>query len=196
LPFAKLFVKWNPNTLSVISFLLAVLAAFTIFFADRDWQILLPLASVLILLSGLFDAIDGKVARLAGKASRRGDFVDHVLDRYSDVVLIGAVGVSSWSDPILGILALSGVLLTSYMGTQAQAVGAGRNYGGLLGRADRMVLLIAVPLVQALIMALGYSYFQVGSYTVTVFDLMMIWFAVVGHITAIQRAVTTYKHIR
>ncbi len=151
---------------------------------------------MLILLSGLFDAVDGKVARLTGKSSRRGDFVDHVLDRYSDLILIGAVGVSSWSDPVLGLLALSGVLLTSYMGTQAQAVGAGRNYGGLLGRADRMVLLIAVPLVQALIMALGYSYFTIGSYAITIFDLMLIWFAVVGHLTAIQRAVSTYKRIK
>ncbi|HVO77658.1 MAG TPA: CDP-alcohol phosphatidyltransferase family protein [Methanomassiliicoccales archaeon] len=193
---AKAFVHWNPNTLSVISFVLAVLAAFDIFFADRDWQVLLPLASILIILSGLFDAVDGKVARMTGKSSRRGDFVDHVLDRYSDLFLIGAVGLSSWSDPILGLLALSGVLLTSYMGTQAQAVGAGRNYGGLLGRADRMVVLIAVPLVQALIMALGYDYFQVGSFTITIFDLMLIWFAVVGHITAIQRAVSTYKRIK
>ncbi len=193
---AKAFVRWDPNALSAISFGLAVLAALTIFFADRDWQLLLPLASVLILLSGLFDAVDGKVARMTGKSSRRGDFVDHVLDRYSDLFLIGAVGLSSWSDPVLGLLAISGVLLTSYMGTQAQAVGAGRNYRGLLGRADRMVLLIAVPLVQALIMALGYSYFQIGAYTVTIFDLMMIWFAVVGHITAVQRAVSTYKSIK
>jgi len=193
---AKAFIRWNPNTLSFISFLLAVLAAFCIFFADRYWQLLLPLASVLILLSGLFDAIDGKVARLTGKSSRRGDFVDHVLDRYSDLILIGAVGVSSWSDPYLGILALSGVLLTSYMGTQAQAVGAGRNYGGLLGRADRMVLLIAVPLVQWALMSFGVSSFTVLTFTITVFDLMMIWFAVVGHLTAIQRAVSTYKRIK
>jgi archaetidylinositol phosphate synthase len=154
------------------------------------------LSSVLILLSGLFDAIDGKVARLIGKASRRGDFVDHVLDRYSDVILIGAIGISSWSDPILGLLALSGVLLTSYMGTQAQAVGAGRNYGGLLGRADRMVLLIAIPLVQWVLMSFGYGSFTVLTYSITVFDLLLIWFAVVGHLTAIQRAVSTYKRIK
>ena len=38
--------------------------------------------------------------------------------------------------------------MLSYMGTQAQAIGAGRDYAGLLGRADRLVVLIMVPIIQ------------------------------------------------
>ena len=37
----------------------------------------------------------------------------------------------------IGVFALTGVLMSSYLGTQAQAVGVGRYYGGILGRADR-----------------------------------------------------------
>jgi len=167
-----------------------------IFFADRDWQLLLPLASVLVLLSGYLDALDGKVARLTGKSSRKGDFIDHVLDRYSDVLLIGAIAVSSWCSPYLGLVAMVGVLLTSYMGTQAQAVGAGRRYAGLLGRADRMVLLIAAPMVQWLMMLGGVSSIGILSYHLSIFDLVMIWFAVVGNLTAVQRAYSTYRSLR
>jgi archaetidylinositol phosphate synthase len=167
-----------------------------IFFADRDWQLLLPLASVLVLLSGYLDALDGKVARLTGKSSRKGDFIDHVLDRYSDVLLIGAIAVSSWCSPYLGLVAMAGVLLTSYMGTQAQAVGVGRRYAGLLGRADRMVLLIAAPMVQWLMMLGGVSSIGILSYNLSIFDLVMIWFAVVGNLTAVQRAYSTYRSLR
>ena len=115
---------------------------------------LLPLASALVITSGFFDALDGKVARLTGRTSKRGDLLDHILDRYSDVVMIGAIAVSAWCNPYIGLLALTGVLLTSYMGTQAQAVGAGRLYSGLLGRADRLVLLCLAPLLEMVLLTL------------------------------------------
>ena len=131
---------------------MACIAGLLIFLSPGNWPFLLPLSAVAVLLSGFLDAVDGKVARLTGRASRRGDLLDHILDRYSDVVMIGAVAVSSWCNPYLGMLAIIGVLLTSYMGTQSQAVGAGRLYAGLLGRADRVVLLTVAPLIQALFM--------------------------------------------
>ncbi len=159
-------------------------------------MLLLPLASVLVLVSGFFDALDGRVARITGKASRSGDFVDHVLDRYADVLMIGAVAVSPWCNPYLGIVALTGVLLTSYMGTQAQAVGAGRLYSGLLGRADRVVLLLLVPIVQWILLLLGGGWIDLGFASLSIFELMMLWFAVVGNLTAVQRAVTVWRRIR
>ena len=140
MPLAKGLTRFSPNTISGISLVIAFLAALATFYSPEHWQILLPLAAILVLVSGLFDALDGKVARLTGKTSKRGDFLDHVLDRYADVLMIGAVAVSAWCNPYLGMAAIIGVLLTSYMGTQAQAVGAGRKYSGLLGRADRIVL--------------------------------------------------------
>ena len=47
----------------------------------------------------------------------------------------------------IGFGAIIGVLMLSYMGTQAQAVGAGREYAGLLGRADRLIVLMLVPIL-------------------------------------------------
>ena len=180
----------------MLSFVLAGLAGVLIFFADGPWQIFLPLAALAVFLSGFFDALDGKVAKMTGKASRRGDYVDHVLDRYSDVLMVGAIAVSAWCNTVLGLLALVGVLLTSYMGTQAQAVGVGRNYGGLLGRADRIVLLIAAPLAQYALMANGMVRFEIASYNISAFEVVMIWFAVVGNLTAAQRAVKGYRLLK
>jgi archaetidylinositol phosphate synthase len=154
------------------------------------------LAAVIVLISGFLDALDGKIARLSGKAGRRGDFVDHVIDRYADVIMIGAVAVSAWCNPYLGMMAIIGVLLTSYMGTQAQAVGAGRHYAGLLGRADRLVLMVAACLVQWVFFLFGIVWIELSFVSFTVFEVMMLWFAVVGNLTAIQRAYSTWKFLK
>jgi archaetidylinositol phosphate synthase len=165
------------------------------YFSTENWELLLPLAAILVIVSGFFDALDGKIARLAGKASKKGDFVDHVLDRYADVFMIGGVAISAWCSPFVGILAIVGVLLTSYMGTQAQALGAGRLYAGLLGRADRVVLLTVFPLIQWAVMSYSTGWFTIGSFTFSIMELMMIYFAVMGNFTAVQRAVTVWKRL-
>jgi len=112
------------------------------------------------------------------------------------VLMIGAVAVSAWCNAYLGLLAIVGVLLTSYMGTQAQAVGAGRHYGGILGRADRMVLMILATFITWVLLFFDIRSFTLGSYSITVFEVMMLWFAVVGNVTAIQRAVSTYRILK
>jgi archaetidylinositol phosphate synthase len=147
-----------------------------------------------VILSGYLDAVDGMVARIAGKAGKRGDFIDHVFDRYADIFMIGGVAISGWCNIYIGLLALLGVLMTSYMGTQAQALGIGRMYAGLLGRADRIVLMFIVPLLQLAMTAItGERSFEIGPIELTLFEVMMLWFAVIGNLTAIQRAAYTWK---
>ncbi len=196
-PMAKALTGFSPNAISGMSLVVAFFAALATFYSPEHWQILLPLITVLVLLSGLFDALDGKIARLTGKTSKRGDFLDHVLDRYADVLMIGAVAVSAWCNPYLGMAAIIGVLLTSYMGTQAQAVGAGRRYSGLLGRADRIVLSLVIPMVQFVFMWVnGDGWLTFGPIRLSAFEMMMLWFAVVGNMTAIQRAWGTWKELK
>lgn len=195
-PIANVFKGVHPDIISFTALGLAVLAGVGIYFSYDHWQLLLPLSAFLVIISGLFDGLDGKVARLAGKANKRGDFLDHVLDRYADVLMIGAVAVSAWCSPYLGMMAIIGVLLTSYMGTQAQAVGVKRMYGGLLGRADRIVLSFIIPLVQLVMMLLGYREIGILGFEVNAFEVMMLWFAVVGNLTAVQRAAITWKGLK
>ena len=167
-PVAKAMSRFDPNTISCL-FRHGVGGGILLFFSPYSWELLLPLSAVAVLVSGFLDAIDGKVARLTGKASKQGDVLDHILDRYSDVVMIGAVAVSAWCNPYIGIMAIIGVLLTSYMGTQSQAIGAGRLYAGLLGRADRVVLLTArAPAVLFMLtlpgnLEAGDTYYQHGT---------------------------------
>jgi len=194
-PVAKAMVKVHPNTISFLAIILAGVAGVLLYFSFDNW-VLLPISAVVVMVSGFLDGLDGKVARLAGIADRRGDFLDHVLDRYADMLMIGGVAVSAWCSPYLGMMALIGVLLTSYMGTQAQAVGAKRMYAGLLGRADRIVLSFLIPLVQMVMVLLGHSSIELLGIEFNAFEVMMLWFAVVGNLTAIQRAVLTYDWLR
>ena len=113
-PVAKRLINVNPNMVSWAGLLLALLCGVIFYFsADRDW--LLIVGAVMVLVSGYFDALDGKIAKLAGKAGRKGDYLDHVFDRYADVFMIGGVAFSAWCNPYLGMLALIGVLITAAM---------------------------------------------------------------------------------
>jgi archaetidylinositol phosphate synthase len=195
-PAANALRNVHPDIISFTALILAAVAGVMLYFSYDHWLILLPLSAIIVLVSGFFDGLDGKVARLAGKADRRGDFLDHVLDRYADVLMIGGVAVSAWCSPYLGMMAIVGVLLTSYMGTQAQAVGAKRMYAGLLGRADRIVLSFLIPLVQLVMMLLGHREVDIFGFQINAFEVMMLWFAVVGNLTAIQRAAVTWKGLK
>ena len=196
-PVAKRLINVNPNMISWAGLILAFACGFVFWLSGtegKDW--LLPVGAMMVIVSGYFDALDDKVAKMSGKAGPKGDYLDHVFDRYADVFMIGGVAFcATWCDPYLGMLALVGVLLTSYMGTQAQAIGAPRLYAGLLGRADRVVLSTLFPLIQFVAMQFGYGTIDVAGFSITWMEIMMIWFAVVGNLTAIQRAIITWRNL-
>lgn len=177
-------VDLTPNGVSVVAFGFALAAGGAFLAVDADsayggspaWYLL---GSLFVLCNGWLDLVDGALARELGSDSLGGDLLDHVLDRYADLAIVGglAAGANAYG---LGLLAITGVLMTSYLGTQIQAVGLGREYGGLLGRADRLALVGVVGVV---------AFFVPGPVvaSLTVVELLLVLFAVVGHFTALQR---------
>jgi archaetidylinositol phosphate synthase len=174
----------TPDGVSVLAFVFALAAA-------AGFVVASPLAYVVagtcVLLNGSLDLLDGQLAREQGVESRAGDLLDHVLDRYADVVLVAglAAGVGRFG---LGLAAVTGVLLTSYMGTQVQAVGLGRNYGGLVGRADRLALMGVTAFLAAVVTA--------PLFGLTVVGWLLVFLAVVGHLTAIQRFYGAWRDLQ
>jgi len=191
MPVARVFSDVNPNVLSLVSLILAAVAAVCYVLESPH---LLLLAALFVLASGFFDALDGKVARISSKASKRGDFVDHVIDRYADVFILAAIAVSARCEVSFGLFAVIGVLLASYMGTQAQALGLGREYRGILGRADRIAVLVVVSLVQYLLEVADSAYAaDILGYSAVAW--MMVYFGLAGNITAVQRAWMIWKSL-
>ena len=193
-PVAKKLINVNPNTISWLGLITAFVSGVLMYLSsDNHWFLLIGAA--VVILSGYFDALDGKIAKLSGKASKKGDYLDHVFDRYADLFMIGGVAISAWCNIYIGLLALVGVLLTSYMGTQAQAVGAPRLYAGLLGRADRVVLSTLFPVIQFVMCMIGFDAIQIADWSISWMEIMVIYFAVMGNVTAIQRGIITWNNM-
>lgn len=178
-PFVSLSVRLGltPDRVSLLAFALAAGAGGAYYFAHNDaiWYLV---GAFLVLANGWLDLLDGALARRLEVDSQGGDLLDHVLDRYADILIIAglAAGIGQYA---LGLAAVTGVLMTSYLGTQSQAVGLDRVYGGLLGRADRLAL---VGLVTAVAPAIGGILFGLP-----LVGWLLVVFAVVGHLTALQR---------
>jgi archaetidylinositol phosphate synthase len=177
-------VGLTPNGISVLAFGFAVAAGAVYTLAgeavggvDPD-PILYLVGAVLVFLNGWMDLMDGALARRQGTDSRAGDLLDHVLDRYADIVIVAGLAGGA-GQYLLGLLAVTGVLMTSYLGTQAQAVGLDRVYGGVVGRADRLAIIGATTAVAAVLSAPLYGLTLVG--------WLLVFLAVVGHLTALQR---------
>ncbi|MHB9286259.1 CDP-alcohol phosphatidyltransferase family protein [Halobacteriales archaeon Cl-PHB] len=175
----------TPDGVSIVAFALAVAAGGAFYAAGTDPMLYLA-GSLLVFLNGWLDLVDGALARELDVASRGGDLLDHVLDRYADIaIVVGlAAGIDRWP---LGLAAVTGVLMTSYLGTQAEAVDLDRVYGGYLGRADRLALVgfvgVVAPFVTDTLAGL------------TIVGWLLALFAVVGHLTAVQRFVSARRSL-
>ena len=123
----------NPMGISMLSLVTALTAGYSFYMADLENKEWLLLGALMVFLTAVLDALDGIVARMRDMSSKRGDLVDHTLDRVADIIMLGGVALGPLVDTTIGFAAIIGVLMLSYMGTQAQAVGAGRDYAGLLG---------------------------------------------------------------
>ncbi len=176
-PIAKV-IPLGPMGISLVSLITAIGAGYSFYIADLEEKQWLLIGALMVFLTAVFDALDGIVARMREIASRRGDLVDHTLDRVADIIIIGGIALGPLVDVTLGFAAIIGILMLSYMGTQAQAVGAGREYAGLLGRADRLVVLVMVPIIQ---------YFSDGYQEWNYMTLMCYGFAIICTASAIYR---------
>jgi archaetidylinositol phosphate synthase len=193
-PVAKVFSGISPNVLSAVSLICAALMFF-ILVLWRD-PFALVIALILVILNGFFDAIDGAVARVTGKGSPKGDLVDHVIDRYADFFIITGIGMSAFAHAELGLLTLGSVMIASYMGTQSQALGMKRDYGGILGRAERMVLLIIfLPLqyVSVMYYLSNPHIMSVSGFGISVLDVLLVILIVASNVTALQRLLRMWR---
>ncbi|MFQ3320447.1 MAG: archaetidylinositol phosphate synthase [Natronomonas sp.] len=177
-------VGLTPDGISIVAFGFAALAAgaYTLGGAAvagvGPRQELYLLGAVFVFVNGWLDLLDGALARLQGTDSMAGDLLDHVLDRYADIVIIAGLAAGT-TEYLLGFLAVTGVVMTSYLGTQAQAVGLERVYGGLVGRADRLAIIGATTVATAV--------YPSELYGLTLVGWLLVFLAVVGHLTALQR---------
>jgi len=188
-PFARRY-PWSPNSLSILSLFFALGAAIVINLDDELGDIVLVLAGCFIFLNAVCDGMDGQVARFRKITSKKGDLIDHTFDRVADLTILIGISFSVYCEMWIGILAISTVMMVSYLGTQSQALGIGRNLKGLLGRADRLALLIFVPLIQYIAM----TTLDTGDiHGYQLLEWLLLFFILASTITCLQRFRVIWK---
>lgn len=180
---AELFHKLGltPNHVSGLGIIFSILAAITYSLWQID-SILLIIAPILMLISGLFDALDGAIARIYGEATKFGGFFDSVLDRYADAVVLSGIIVGGLTNLIWGLAALFGSLLVSYARARAEAAGVKMESVGLAERAERIVIVVAASFL---------SYVWIDALNWSILLL-----AILTNLTVVQRALYFYRAVK
>lgn len=133
----------NPNFLTVIGVLINVGCGVLFGFGQFFW------AGIVLIVANLFDMLDGNVARLSGRVTPFGGFLDSSLDRLSDMVaFLGIIVFYASNTPqhsllnvTLAGIGLIGSVMVSYTTARSEGMGVKANVG-FLQRPERIVLLI------------------------------------------------------
>lgn len=138
----RLCVRWviHPDMISYLSIVVSAAAALC-FFKAEAYPILLIAGPALCYLRLWFNMLDGMVALEAAEASWRGEILNDLPDRFSDVLIFIGVAHSGLNAPLGGYLAAILALLTAYVGMLGQAVGVHREFSGIMSKPWRMVAL-------------------------------------------------------
>jgi CDP-diacylglycerol--glycerol-3-phosphate 3-phosphatidyltransferase len=149
-PLARLLVRASlkPNQLTV----LGLGVSFTAAVAYGRGQV--RLGGLLTAVAGGLDILDGAVARASGQVTFYGAFLDSVLDRYSDLIILFGIIASFLylrrsTEVILAMATVLGSVMVSYTRARAEGIGISCNVG-LMERGERMLILIAGSLLDQL----------------------------------------------
>src|SRR3954469_8510207 len=130
----------DADAISYLSIVAALIGAIG-FWKSGATRWLLIVAPLFCYLRLWVNMLDGLVAVAAGKASRRGEILNDLPDRISDIVIFVGVAHSGLMNPLIGYWAAILAVLTSYVGLFGQALGVQRQFGGIMSKPWRMVAL-------------------------------------------------------
>jgi CDP-diacylglycerol--glycerol-3-phosphate 3-phosphatidyltransferase len=204
-PFVKLLIKLGltPNAVTSIGFVLNVgVAVIFVIGAEegnRGDLTYVGWAGALILFAGLFDMLDGQVARLGNMKSTFGALYDSVLDRYSELIMfLGIcyylVAHHYFLSSIFAFIALIGSMMVSYVRARAEGLGI-ECKGGLMQRPERVVTIGLFAIlcgITSLYIGGNFKLYIPGTEyqvfeTISIFTLPIVALAVLTNITAFNR---------
>jgi phosphatidylglycerophosphate synthase len=180
-PFVKLLGTSDPNFLTWLGLVFSLFAGW--FFLMSENRAMLLLVIPFILLRMAFNVLDGMVARQANKTTAYGEALAEFMDRLSDVAIFLGMTFSTYCSAMFGLLGIIVVLIASYVGILGKAVGAQRQFGGIMGKVDRLILVMVFAAAQ---------YLFAGKWAwvperLKNFDVLMIIIMAGGVVTVIQR---------
>ncbi len=204
-PFVRLLIRLGatPDLITTVGFALNIGVAIVFIIGaeagHRGDLAYVGWAGALILFAGLFDMLDGQVARISGSASRSGALYDSVMDRYSELAMfLGIcyylVAHHYFLSSLFAFVALIGSMMVSYVRARAEGLGI-ECKGGLMQRPERVVLTGVAAMLCGVVGAIlggDYQLRMPGTpfvlfESITVFTLPLAVMAVLTNLTAAQR---------
>ncbi len=137
----------------------------------------LIVGGILLLVSGFFDMVDGQVARVTGKTSQKGSYLDSMFDKIAETAIFLGILVGGYAEPYLVLLAITLSLLVSYARAKSDAINVKLQGVGIGERAERL-------LVIAIIGIIGFM------------EIAVIIVVIIAAITLVQRMIVTAKNIQ
>ncbi len=139
-PIENIFVRYHvhPTVVNLLGFLMACIGALGILLSPK-YPILLFVTAFAVNARTACNALDGLVARRLNVASKFGEVLNELIDRFSDSVLFISIYFLSSTSNTLALFTLVIILINSYLSILSKASGASRQYGGIVGKADRMI---------------------------------------------------------
>ncbi len=132
----------HPNVITVTGILIALIAAY--YYAQAEWII----GSIVALLAAFVDALDGAVARYWKKESKWGAYLDAMLDRFVEGILLFGIGWGSRLWPQVYVIMLASILISYAKARAAMETKVDNiNWPDLFERAERLILIVfGVPI--------------------------------------------------
>jgi len=212
-PFINLLIKIGitPNMITFIGLILNLLASIVLIYGAEKGERMdhgyVGLAGFIILLGGLMDMVDGRLARVANLSSDYGALFDSVLDRYSEMIMfLGIcyylVSYDYFLSSLFAFIAMIGSVMVSYTRARAEGLGVSASVG-IMQRPER-ILLIGIAAIACGLFSKSYG----GGFkidieglpfplfeTITIFTLPIFLLAIMANITAIRRLLHARKII-
>jgi len=143
----------HPNTLTLIGFMGHFAAAWLIAKGNLVW------GAVVLIFFGLFDTLDGALARIQDNVTQFGAFLDSMCDRFSEAAIFLGIfyhfdSLDSSIGCLLTLLAMVGSILVSYSRARAEAVGVFPKLG-VMTRVERYIVLALTLLLNRLLIGLA-----------------------------------------
>lgn len=191
LPLAKKMTWMNPDILSYLATIVALFTAFCYIYAP-DKPVLLIISIILTLFRMTLNTIDGVIAIERGNLRLKGEIVNALPDRYSDIFILIGIAMSPLCNPFLGLAGMASMFLVSYTGMLSKAIGANWQHHGPLGKVERLIFIMVFSVLEYL--SLTGKINQI--YSFTYFEWLMILFIVLGQITVYNRLIAQLKECR
>ena len=164
----------SPNFWTVVGLGFALLSAIVY---GMGIEFGLIIGGVLLLVSGFFDMVDGQVARVTGKTSKVGSYLDSMFDKIAETAIFLGILVGGYAEPYLVLLAITLSLLVSYARAKSDSLNIKLQGIGIGERAERLLAIAIIGII-------GYM------------EPAVIIVVIIAGITLIQRMIFTAKNIK